>query len=365
MKHPTQLVCPNCTRIYDAGPSEPWRCSCGQALEFAIQPIPTQSPPKYENIDTRAGIWAFSAFLPVVQRITLGEGFTPLVDVPEWNAQFKLEYVFPSGSFKDRGAATMLSRAKAIGANPILDDSSGNAGTAIAMYAARAGIDARLFVPANTKPAKISAIRRVGATLTEVNGTRSEVTTRCIEAVEKGKGWYASHAWNPAFYAGTQTFAFEVAAQRDWVVPDAIVLPIGHGTLFLGAYRGFRALQSAGWIDHLPKLLGVQAEGFAPIANEFHEPSEEVNEIADGIQIKRPARHNEILEAISVTNGDAISLGEDVVQRELKRLHQSGFYVEPTSAIAPAALKIYRDQGVLTDDEDVVVPLTGSGLKIQ
>lgn len=364
-EHPLRLVCPNCTRIYDAGPGEPWQCSCGQALEFETQPIPIESPPTYGELDTREGIWAFSSFIPIPQHITLGEGFTPLVDAPAWDAQFKLEYVFPSGSFKDRGAATILSRAHEIGAEPILDDSSGNAGTAIAMYAARAGIDARLFVPADTKPAKLSAIKRAGATLTEVTGTRSEVTTRCIEAVESGDGWYASHAWNPAFYAGTQTFAFEIAAQRNWSVPDAVVLPIGHGTLFLGAYRGFRALQSAGWIDRLPRLLGVQAKGFAPIANELHEPSEETNRVADGIQIQEPARRDEILDAISVTGGDAISLGEDAVQTELHRLHQAGFYIEPTSAIAPAALKRYRERGILPDNDEVVIPLTGSGLKLQ
>lgn len=326
--------------------------------------MPIEPAPKYDTLDTRDGLWAFSAFIPVDQSVTLGEGFTPLVNAPNWDAQFKLEYVFPSGSFKDRGATTMLSRAQAIGANPILDDSSGNAGTAIAMYAARAGIDARIFVPANTKPAKVSAIKRAGATLTEVSGTRSEVTTRCIEAVENGEGWYASHAWNPAFYAGTQTFAFEVAAQRAWTVPDAVIMPLGHGTLFLGAYRGFRALRNAGWINQLPKLLGAQAAGFAPIANEFHEPLAETNMIADGIQIQQPARREEILEAISVTEGDAISLTEDTVQAELKRLHRAGFYAEPTSAIAPAALKVYRDRDILTDDEDVIVPLTGSGLKI-
>lgn len=362
---PSRLVCPNCTREYDPSPSEPWRCPCGEALEFAMQPIPAESPPNYEEIDTRDGLWAFSAFMPVARHISLGEGFTPLVDAPEWNAQFKLEYVFPSGSFKDRGATTTLSRAQAIGAERVIDDSSGNAGTAIAMYAARAGIDARIFVPANTKPAKISAIKRAGATLTEVSGPRSEVTSQCIEAVENGEGWYASHAWNPAFYAGTQTFALEIAAQRDWNVPDAVVLPLGHGTLFLGAYRGFSALQSAGWIDRIPKLLAAQASGFAPIAAELHEPREETNRIADGIQIQQPARRDEILEAISATDGDAISLNEDVVQTELKRLHEAGFYTEPTCAIAPAALRIYRDQGVLTDDDNVVVPLTGSGLKMQ
>lgn len=357
------LVCPVCSRTYPASAEEPWRCSCGAPLELAAQPRPDGPPPAFSELDTRRGLWAFSEFIPVEPRVSLGEGFTPLVSAPEWDAQFKLEYVLPTGSFKDRGATTTLSRAAELGVEKIIEDSSGNAGAAIATYAARAGIDAEIYVPASVKASKVAAIERAGGGVVKVEGSREAVTEACIEAVEGGDGWYASHAWNPAFFAGTGTIAFEIAAQRDWQVPDAVVLPLGHGTLFLGAYRGFRALFEAGWTDCMPRLLGAQAAGYAPIADALHGVRDGKNDVADGIQIREPVRGEEIHEAIAETGGDAIGIGETATERELDRLHRAGFYTEPTCAVAPAALWEYRERGVLDADEDVVVPLTGSGLK--
>ncbi|MFH5800314.1 pyridoxal-phosphate dependent enzyme [Haladaptatus sp. CMAA 1911] len=373
----TILSCPACGNEYAPGTDEPWRCDCGHPLDFTEQPIPDGPPPDFTDIDTRDGLWAFDAFLPVRRVASLGEGFTPLVDANGWDAQFKLDCVFPSGSFKDRGATTTLSRAAELGVETVLEDSSGNAGAAIAQYAARAGIDAEIYVPADAKASKLKAIECAGATPVRVEGSRQDVTDACIEAVENGDGWYASHAWNPAFFAGTMTFALELAAQRDWNVPDAIVTPLGHGTLFLGAYRGFRALLDAGWTDSMPRLLGVQAEGVSPIANGLHADSEgedgaderfgdhaaERNDVADGIQITHPVRCDGILDAIEATDGDAIALDAGATQTALDKLHRTGFYVEPTSAVAVAGLTAYRDRGILADDADVVVPLTGSGLK--
>ncbi|MFT4883008.1 MAG: threonine synthase, partial [Natronomonas sp.] len=284
---------------------------------------------------------------------------------PDWDATFKLEYVFPTGSFKDRGATTTLTRANEVGADRVVEDSSGNAGAAIATYAARADVPAEIYVPAGVKESKVKAIRRAGASVNRIEGNRQDVTDACIDAVKDGDAWYASHAWNPAFFAGTATFAYEVAHQRDWSVPDAVVTPLGHGTLFLGAYYGFRNLFDAGWIDRMPKLLGAQATGYAPIAAALHGKSdvENHNEIADGIQIQQPVQQDRILDAIEQTDGDAIALSEKAVATELERLHEAGFYTEPTCAVAPAALREYRDRGVIDVDDDVVVPLTGSGLK--
>ncbi|MFB6134790.1 MAG: pyridoxal-phosphate dependent enzyme [Halanaeroarchaeum sp.] len=358
---PASLACPDCGRSYEADPDEPWRCACGHPLEFAERPLPAGPP---DGFDVGSGLWAFRDFLPVEPRVTLGEGWTPLTTAPHWDATFKLEYVFPSGSFKDRGATTTLSRAAALGVERVVEDSSGNAGAAIAQYAARAGIDADIYVPASVKDSKLRAIERSGATPIRVDGSRRAVTEACIEAVETGDAWYASHAWNPAFFAGTSTVAFEIAAQRDWNVPDALVVPLGHGTLFLGAYRGFRALRSAGWTDAVPRLLGVQASGVAPIADALHDSRETAtNDAADGIQIASPVREAQLLDAIHATAGDAIAIDETATRTALDRLHRRGFYVEPTSAVAVAGLEEYRRRGVLKDTDDVVVPLTGSGLK--
>ncbi|WP_226003961.1 pyridoxal-phosphate dependent enzyme [Natrinema salinisoli] len=381
----SDLTCPDCGAVYDAGPDEPWCCACGHALEFTARPHPNGDPLPLHSLDTSEGLWTFFEFLPIEQHVTFYEGFTPMVDAPDWDAEFKLEYVFPTGSFKDRGATTTLSRAVELGVDKVIEDSSGNAGASIATYAARAGIDADIYVPADVKQSKLMAIQRADARPVRVEGTRGDVTAACLEAVEgrsssgdggpdageaprqTGDGWYASHAWNPAFYAGTMTFAFEVAAQQGWSVPDAVVLPIGHGTLFLGAYRGFSLLNEAGIVDGMPRLLGAQAAGYAPIVGalggDTTDEEGEGTSIADGIRITEPARGTEILEAIEETDGDAIALGSDPIETALDRLHRNGFYVEPTCAVAPAALEQYREDGVLDADDDVVVPLTGSGFK--
>jgi threonine synthase len=364
------LVCSECGRTY--APGSAWRCACGTPLSFAERPVPAGGPP--ESVDRDRGLWAFDSFLPVDRQVTLGEGWTPLVDAPQWDATVKLEYLFPTGSFKDRGAATTVSRAVELGVDRVVEDSSGNAGLAIATFAARAGITAEIFVPHDAKLGTVQAIARTGATVRRIEGSRQDVTDACIERVEGATGegehatasdaWYASHAWNPAFFAGTATFAYEVAAQRGWTPPDAIVTPLGHGTLFLGAYRGFEALQEAGWIESMPRLLGAQAAGVAPIASELHgSDSTERNDVADGIQIRRPARREQILEAIDATDGDAIAVSAAATEREHDRLARAGFHVEPTCATATAALEAYRERGVINAGDDVIVALTGSGLK--
>jgi threonine synthase len=353
------LACASCGRTY----ADRWRCECGGPLDFADRPLPQRERPDPGGFDTRDGLWSFAPFLPVERGPSLGEGMTPLVPAPTWDAGFKLEYVSPTGSFKDRGATTTLGRAIACGADRVVEDSSGNAGAAIATYAARAGLDADIYVPASVKAAKLRAIERAGATPVRIEGDRAAVTEACLDVVEAGAGWYASHSWNPAFFEGTATLAYELALQRDWNPPDAVVMPLGHGTLFLGTYRGFRSLVDAGWIDSMPRLLGAQAAGYAPIASELHPAADGENTVADGIQIRAPTRKRQLLDAIAETNGDAITVGEDAVRTELDRLHANGFYVEPTCAIAPAALAAYRERGTLGPDADVVVPLTGHGLK--
>jgi threonine synthase len=362
------LVCEACGREYPDTATDVWRCDCGHALDFADTTLPDSDAPP-ATLDRDRGLWAFESFLPVDRRVTLGEGWTPLVDAPDRDCAFKLESLFPTGSFKDRGATATLSRAVELGVDRVVEDSSGNAGLAIATYAARAGIDAEIYVPADAKAGKVRAIERTGVDVVRVEGSRGDVTAACVEAVESGAGWYASHAWNPAFFAGTATFAMELAAQRDWTVPDAVVTPLGHGTLLLGAYRGFRALEAAGWTDELPRLLGAQATGAAPIADAVDGEADgnadgaEPNDLADGIQIRDPARGDQVRAAIRETDGDAVAVGPDATESEHDRLARAGFHVEPTCATATAALDAFHERGTISSEDDVIVALTGTGLK--
>jgi len=352
--------CEACGREYDA--DGPWRCDCGHALDYADRPLPeTDDPPDPTTFDRDRGLWAFSDFLPVDPEVTLGEGWTPLVDAPAFDAQIKLDSVFPTGSFKDRGATVTLSQAAELGVDRVVEDSSGNAGLAIATYAARAGIDAEIYVPADAKASKLRKIERTGADAVRVEGDRAAVTEACHDALA-GDAWYASHAWQPAFFAGTMTWALEVAAQRDWAVPDAVVVPVGHGTLLLGAYRGFSALRAAGWTDSVPRLLGAQAAGHAPIAagdTVVEDSAATANDLADGIQIDAPARGQQLLDTLDATGGAAVAVDAAATQRAHDRLGRAGFQVEPTCATAVAALERYREQGTVDDGSDVVVVLSG------
>ncbi|MFB6298389.1 MAG: pyridoxal-phosphate dependent enzyme [Salinirussus sp.] len=349
------LHCEACGREYHR--DGPWRCTCGHALDYRDQPRPAAGP-EAADLDPAAGFRTFGDLLPVDLPVTLGEVWTPLVDAPEWGAQFKSEFLHPTGSFKDRGAAAVIGEALAVGADRVLEDSSGNAGLAVASYAARAGLDARIYVPVDAG-SKRTRIERTGADVVPVGGDRAAVTDACVEAVEAGEGYYASHAWNPAFFAGTATFAYELAAQRDWSVPDAVLTPLGHGTLLLGAFRGFRALCEAGWTDRMPALYGAQAAGASPIADSLHGPRDGHNALANGIQIRDPARGDQIRAAIETTDGDAVAVSAAATRAAHDRLAGAGFHVEPTCATATAALDAFRERGTLDSVADTVVALTG------
>jgi Threonine synthase len=327
--------CRSCGREYPETVGAPWRCECGHALDVADSPVPADTAPA--ELDRDRGLWAFECFLPVSRGVSLGEGWTPLIEAPRWDATFKLDYLFPTGSFKDRGAATLVSKALELGVDRLVEDSSGNAGHAIATYAARAGLDATIYAPTDAKPAKLRAIEQTGADLVRVEGGRGDVTDACHEAVAGGEGWYASHAWQPAFFAGTATVAMEVAAQRGWTAPDVVVTPVGHGTLLLGAYRGFHALEEAGWIDTVPRLVGVQAAGSAPLVAARHGPEAAAgdNNAADGIQIAEPARRDQLLAAIERTGGEAVAVGRAATEAAHERLERAGIAVEPTCAVGP------------------------------
>ena len=147
-------------------------------------------------------------------------------------------------------------------------------------------------------------------------------------------------------------------------MPDAVVTPLGHGTLLLGAYRGFRRLRDAGWTDAVPRLLGAQATGAAPVADALGGSDDgPANTVADGIQIREPARRDQVVDAVTDTGGDAVAVGPAPTEREHDRLAEAGFYVEPTCATATAALDAFRDRGAVAPDDDIVVALTGTGLK--
>lgn len=341
--------CPRCGGIY--GFSEPIRYAVGET-----------GPP------SSRGLARYRASLPLpptAELITLGEGATPLVrySVEGRPVYFKCEHLNPTGSFKDRGSAVLLSALLGAGVKGAVEDSSGNAGASFAAYAARAGIKARIFVPDYASGPKRAQMDAYGADVVRIMGPRSNATEAVLREVEAG-ATYASHAYLPHGLAGMATLAFELYEQLG-AAPGALITPVGQGSLLLGAHWGFEALFAAGRIDRLPKLISVQAMACAPIwavqqggATGLLWTKEQPT-IAEGIRILRPLRGDAILAALAATEGAAIAVEEEEIAAGRRELSRRGLFVEPTSAVVwPALMKTLVDL-----PEPVVVVLTGSGFK--
>ncbi len=359
------LVCSSCREIFPLD-TPITNCPCGGILDIRFTP----SFP-LDRIARRApGLWRYREAIPIRDDdavVSFGEGFTPLIPVTLHgvSVHFKQEYLFPTGSFKDRGATVLLSRVRELGIDEIVEDSSGNAGCALAAYSAAAGTTCRLFAPASASGAKLAQIRAYGAPLTLLDGPRENAADMARTAAEST--YYASHAENPFFLQGTKTFAYEVCEQLGWNAPDTVVLPAGNGTLLLGAYLGFADLVSAGIIRKMPRLTAVQAARCAPLHAAFWKgadvpvPGGWNGTIAGGIAVARPARGEQILRAIRETGGTVIAVGEEEIADAGVLMAHRGFFIEPTAAVAAAGLRKYIEYS--RGDEIIVSALTGHGLK--
>jgi threonine synthase len=322
---------------------------------------------------TNHSLWKYIDAMPFEEddcwkRITMGEGDTPLISIDE-NVYAKADYYMPTLSFKDRGAVVLIAAAKKLGVASVVADSSGNAGTAIAAYSARAGIKCDVFVPASTSDKKIKQIEAHGATIHKIPGSREDTAKAAISMVENTKLFYASHIYNPLFWEGTKTYVYEVFEQLNGVMPEAFVIPVGNGTLLMGAYIAFKEMLSWGIIDKVPKILAVQSKNCAPIMKAFAdgkkivEPGENLGTLAEGIAIAAPARGAEILKAIRETGGDIIGVTEESIINARRELAYKGSYVEITSAANYAGYLDYIKKYPELRNMKVVFPLCGAGIK--
>ena len=344
-----------------------WRCpNCSGPFVLSGTPFFAKDEINVQNYT----LWRYRNLLAVETPISLGEGWTPLLPVEHYgsNVLCKLEFLSPTGSFKDRGIAPLTSFLKMIGVSQVVENSSGNAAASLAAYCARAEIRAKIYVPTYASPGKLRQIQAYGAELVPVPGSRIEAT-RAAEAAAKAGTYYASHYWNPFVLEGLKTFAYELVEQLDWHCPDNIVFPCGHGTLLLGAYYGFCKLVEARVSSQLPRLFAVQAAACAPIVAAYEaglsvpRRVEARDTMAEGIRIAEPARGREILAALKKTDGGALLVGEDEIRQAHQELSRGGLYVEWTSSVAMAGLQNLMATGAIGQNERTVVALTGSGLK--
>ena len=360
-----RVYCPNCHRSYPIEPMQ-WRCDCGSFFDLLLQP----SFPIEKILKRESTLWRYREALPIPEGapiLSMGEGFTPLEETAfDGHPVFlKVDYLFPTGSYKDRGAAVLINRVKQWGVRKVVEDSSGNAGSAIAAYCAKAGIECEIYVPQSTATGKLTQIQAYGALLKRVGGSRERTAERAMKAASRF--FYASHCWNPFFLHGTKTFAFEVWEQLGWKAPDVVVLPVGHGTLLLGASIGFEELRKAGKVKEIPKLVGIQSAACAPLAQAYRKGDGEPAAItkketlAEGIAIAKPVRGRQVLSAVRESGGEILTVTEKEIGVSLKEMGRRGHFIEPTSAATVAGLKKYLKK---KNKEGIVVStLTGTGLK--
>lgn len=342
-----------------------WRCpQCGGALaldgpnDFAAATIHRDDP----------SLWRYADLLPVAKEHarSLGEGMTPLVPgtLAGREVWFKLDYVLPTGSFKDRGAAVLVAHLRRLGLTRIIVDSSGNAAAAMAGYSAAGGIACTVYAPATTSPAKLTQARAFGAAVILVEGDREAVARAAQEAAAQDPtSFYASHNWQALFVEGVKTWALEVWEQLGGRAPTVAFIPTGGGSTLVGAWRGFTAT------GKLPRLVAVQPAACAPVVNAYIQQREITpvtphETMAEGTKIGAPARTQQIMAAIRASDGWAEPVSEYQIVAALEDLWAQGLYVEPTAAIGAAACRgaIMRQHRRLRAG-DIVVHLTGSGLK--
>ncbi|MDE0040650.1 MAG: threonine synthase [Candidatus Poribacteria bacterium] len=364
----TEYCCHACNRTYPIDTLR-YKCDCGGVLNLKKE----ESHFPLEEISRRSStLWRYREAIPVDDDssiVPLGEGMTPLLPFENAGCEhyLKLDFITPTGSYKDRGASVLLSKLVELGVREVVEDSSGNAGAAVAAYCARAGIGCTIYCPASTSKGKLAQIGAYGGRLKLIEGNRAATTEAVLKAAETT--YYASHNWNPFFLEGTKTVAFEIAEQLGWKAPDHVICPIGFGSVYLGAYIGFRELCARGIVDRVPRLLGVQSAACSPVYTAYSENGrikrtpQTYGTLAEGIAAEYPIRGEMILEARRKTGGAFTIVSEEDIQSGIKILARRGVYVEPTSAVVVKAFDKFVEEGIIGLGDTVVSILTGSGLK--
>ncbi|WP_327304789.1 threonine synthase [Streptomyces sp. NBC_01298] len=343
----------------------PWCCPvCGGPWDLDFVPDPDAV------LDPAAGphsLWRYGPALPLTGAfaVTLAEGNTPLVPLSE-RVHAKLDFLMPTLSFKDRGAVMLAEVARRLGPERVVADSSGNAGTAFAAYCARAGLSCEVFVPEGTSAKKTEQMRAHGATVTVVPGGREAAAVAAREAADLPGVFYASHVFNPYFLHGTKTYVYEIWEALGGHLPEVVVVPVGNGTLLLGAALAVEELARRG--VRPPTLIAVQSAAVAPLASAFRAGAEDAEAVpqlptlAEGIAIPAPPRARQILAAVRKSGGTFLTVTDDRVRAAQLDLARRGLFVEPTAAACWAAVGPTAPEDPL-QGRTAVVPLCGAGAK--
>jgi threonine synthase len=330
----------------------------------------------------KKGMWRWHELLPVLNeknQIFLGEGDTPLLSLPHVEKELRLSHLYvkdesanPTGSFKARGLAAAISKAKELGVEKVIIPTAGNAGGAMAAYAARAGLRAHIFMPKDTPFANIEESRMAGAEVVLVDGLISDAAGMAGEKA-RTEGWFdVSTFKEPYRVEGKKVMGYELAEAFGWQLPDVIIYPTGGGTGLVGMWKAFAELEELGWLINpkRPRMVSVQAEGCAPVVKAFNQGAHfcdfwtNAHTIASGLRVPKSFADHLILQDIYDSNGTAIAVSDKSILESQKQLASlEGIFAAPEGAATLAALKELLQQGWVDLEERIVLFNTGSGLK--
>ena len=268
------------------------------------------------------------------------------------------------GSFKDRGAYVSMAKVKELGLKGVIIDSSGNSGIAFSLMGLVSGINVNVLISKYAPEGKKHLLKLLQANVREVDGSRMDVNREVMKVAERESLAYLAGWWNPYFIEGVKTMAYEAYEQIGRV--DYVIVPVGSGSNLLGLHKGYEELVQMGALNKVPKFIAVQAYGYSEVCHELGARKRCItkSKLADGIAITDPPRREQIVEAVKRTNGDCIIVGDEEIKESLVKLRKLGFIVEPTSAVPYAALMVSLKEGLVKVGDKVLLPLTGSGLKL-
>jgi threonine synthase len=378
----SHLRCDACNQSFSADTVQTYCRACNKPLLAVYDLDSAKSKLSPDLFAGRDGtLWRYRELLPVVDDgsiVTLGEGWTPLIEVGRLKDEIgvgklyvKEEGYNPTGSFKARGLSVAVSKAKEFGISEAAMPSAGNAGGALAAYAAKAGIKSHIFVPRDTPAVNINEVKLFGAALYLVDGVISDAGKRMNE-MASGRSWFdMSTMKEPYRLEGKKTMGYEIAEQFDWRLPDVILYPTGGGTGLVGMWKAFDEMERLGWISgRRPRMVSVQSAGCAPVVKAFREGKKETAfwesspTIASGLRVPKPFADVLILKTLHESKGTAIAVDDQELLADMHRVATTeGIFLCPEGAAAVSAARRLAKEGFLKPDDVVVIFNTGTGYK--
>lgn len=366
------LVCMDCGRVHEPGPHVLVCEGCGGLLEIFYP------PERFSNVSfSGKGVWRYSSLLPSVEKkITLDEGGTPLVNADNLgrvlglrNLYVKFEGANPTGSFKDRGMTIAVSVALKFRQKSVACASTGNTSASMAAYAARAGLRSFVFLPnGHVAAGKLLQAIAHGATIVRVRGNFDDALKILLSHKDE-LGMYVLNSVNPYRIEGQKTTAFEILEELG-ETPDFVSYPVGNAANIASGWKGFKEFKEACLTNSLPKMIGIQAEGAAPIARAYLkgldevEPVEKPETVATAIRIGRPISWKKALRAIKDSGGTALAVSdEEILRMQIELARREGIFAEPAGAASLAGLAKLARKGFFESDSTIVAVVTGHGLK--